>query len=158
MRRGKLDHTDRAILAALQANGRITNVALAEQAGLSAPPCLRRVRALEDRGVIRGYHADVDPEALGFDVTVFAFIGLTSQAEKDLRAFEEQLARWPMVRESWMLAGEIDFILRVVAPTWEAYQKFLTSELTAAPNVAHVKSAMSIRMSKNAPGVPISDA
>ena len=155
MRRGKLDPTDRAILSALQDDGRITNVALAEKAGLSAPPCLRRVRALEDGGVIRGYHADVDPEALGFDVTVFAFIGLTSQAEPDLRAFEAQLADWPMVRESWMLAGEVDFILKVVAPSWETYQKFLTESLTAAPNVAHVKSAMGIRLSKNAPGVPI---
>lgn len=155
MRRGKLDHTDRAILAALQDNGRITNVALAEQAGLSAPPCLRRVRALEEGGVIRGYHADVDPESLGLDVTVFAFIGLDSQAEPDLRGFEAQLGQWPMVRESWMLAGEVDFILKIVAPSWEDYQRFLTEDLTAAPHVAHVKSAMGIRMSKNAPGVPI---
>ncbi|MBN9526691.1 MAG: Lrp/AsnC family transcriptional regulator [Alphaproteobacteria bacterium] len=155
MQRVKLDEIDRRILADLQADGRITNVELAKRAGISAPPCLRRVRALEESGYIRGYHADLTPEALGFGVTVFAMVGLTSQAEHDLRAFEEKVASWPMVRECYMLAGENDFILKIVARDWDAYQTFLTRDLTAAPSVAHVKTSLTIRTSKRDPGVPI---
>ena len=155
MRRVKLDRIDRKILRDLQEDGRMTNVELARRAGISAPPCLRRVRALEDAGYIRGYHADVDPEHLGYGVSVFAQVGLTSQAEGDLRQFEELVATWPLVRECHMLAGEMDFLLKVVAEDWDAYQRFLTTQLTAAPNVAHVKSALAIRTGKQLPGVPI---
>lgn len=155
MRRVKLDKIDRRILHDLQANGRISNVELARRAGISAPPCLRRVRALERAGYVRGYHAELEPKALGFNVTVFAHVGLASQAESDLQAFEALVAGWPQVRECYMLAGETDFLLRVVAEDWDAYERFLTSQLTAAPNVTHVKSALSIRASKSEPGVPI---
>jgi DNA-binding Lrp family transcriptional regulator len=155
MRRVKLDKIDRRILRDLQANGRMTNVDLAKRAGISAPPCLRRVRALEESGFIRGYHADVNPEALGFGVTVFAQVGLSSQAEPDLKAFEELAFTWPEVREAHMLAGETDFLLKIVATDWDSYQRFLTTKLTAAPNVAHVRSALAIRASKYEPGVPI---
>ena len=153
--RVKLDRIDRHILHDLQADGRITNVELARRAGISAPPCLRRVRALEEAGYIRGYHADLESRALGFNVTVFAQVGLSSQAEHDLEAFEESVREWPEVRECYMLAGETDFLLMVVAEDWEAYQTFLTTRLTTAPNVNHVKSALSIRVSKCEPGVPI---
>ena len=119
----------------------MTNVELSKRVGISAPPCLRRVRALEDAGYIQGYHADVNHETLGYGVTVFAQVGLTSQAENDLRAFEELVESWPEVRECHMLAGEADFILKVVAADWDTYNKFLTTELTSAPNVSHVKSA-----------------
>lgn len=155
MRRIKLDRIDRRILRDLQDNGRMTNVELAKRAGISAPPCLRRVRALEEAGFIRGYHADINPEALGFGVTVFAQVGLSSQAEVDLKAFEELVNNWPLVRECHMLAGEMDFLLKVVAEDWDAYQRFLTTQLTAAPNVSHVKSALAIRTSKHQPGVPV---
>jgi len=155
MRRVKLDRIDRRILRDLQDDGRMTNVDLAKRAGISAPPCLRRVRALEDSGFIRGYHADINPEALGFGVTVFAQVGLSSQAESDLRKFEELVQSWPLVRECYMLAGETDFLLKVVAEDWDAYQRFLTTQLTAAPSVSHVKSALAIRTSKHLPGVPI---
>jgi DNA-binding Lrp family transcriptional regulator len=155
MRRIKLDKIDRRILRDLQAKGRMTNVELARRAGISAPPCLRRVRALEEAGFIRGYHADVNPELLGFGVTVFAQVGLSSQAEPDLKAFESLAASWPEVREVHMLAGETDFLLRIVAADWDAYQRFLTTRLTAAPNVAHVRSSLAIRASKYDPGVPI---
>jgi DNA-binding Lrp family transcriptional regulator len=155
MQKVKLDRIDRRILKDLQANGRITNVELARRAGISAPPCLRRVRALEEGGFVRGYHADVDAKALGFNVTVFAQVGLASQAEPDLEAFEATVRGWPEVRECHMLAGETDFLLKIVAADWDAYQKFLTTRLTAAPNVSHVKSALSIRTSKFDPGVPI---
>ena len=155
MRRVKLDRIDRRILKELQEDGRMTNVDLADKVGISAPPCLRRVRALEEGGIIRGYHADVNGEALGFGVTVFAQVGLNSQAEADLRAFETLVQSWPEVRDCHMLAGETDFLLRIVAADWDAYQRFLTTRLTAAPNVSHVKSALGIRSCKMARGVPI---
>ncbi len=155
MRRVKLDRIDRQILRDLQEDGRTTNVELAKRAGISAPPCLRRVRALEEAKVIRGYHADLDPEELGFGVTVFALVGLQSQAEPDLRAFEQLTLGWDEVRETHMLAGETDFLLKIVATDWDSYQRFLTTRLTAAPNVAHVRSALAIRAAKYLPGVPI---
>lgn len=155
MRRVKLDRIDRRILHDLQADGRMTNVELARRAGISAPPCLRRVRALEKAGLIKGYHAEVNAEALGFAVTIFAQVGLSSQAEPDLKAFEALMASYPEVRECHMLAGEADFLLRIVATDWDAYQRFLTTRLTPAPNVSHVKSALAIRTSKSEPGVPI---
>jgi DNA-binding Lrp family transcriptional regulator len=155
MRGHKLDDVDRQILHDLQADGRMTNVDLAERAGISAPPCLRRVRALEKAGIVRGYHADIDPHALGFGVTVFASVSLKSQAEADLRAFHDLVESWPMVRECHMLTGETDFLLKIVAADWDAYEKFLTTKLTAAPNVATVKSALTIKTTKFAPGVPI---
>jgi DNA-binding Lrp family transcriptional regulator len=155
MRRIKLDKIDRRILRDLQADGRMTNVDLARRAGISAPPCLRRVRALEEEGYILGYHADVNPEKLGYGVTVFAHVGLNSQAEPDLKAFEQLTANWPEVREAHMLAGETDFLLKIVATDWDSYQRFLTTKLTAAPNVAHVRSSLAIRTSKYTPGVPI---
>ena len=155
MRRVKLDRIDRRILRDLQANGRMTNVELAERAGISAPPCLRRVRALEEAEVIKGYHAELNAAALGYHVTVFAQVGLSSQAEHDLKAFEDLVNEWPQVRECHMLAGETDFLLKVVAEDWDSYQKFLTTKLTTAPNVSHVKSALAIRTAKLSPGVPV---
>jgi DNA-binding Lrp family transcriptional regulator len=155
MRRVKLDRIDRRILRDLQTNGRMTNVELARRVGISAPPCLRRVRALEKAGYIRGYHADINAEALGFGVTIFAQVGLSSQNEADLKAFEELTQTWPEVRECNMLAGEADFLLKIVAANWDGYQRFLTTRLTAAKNVSHVKSALAIRTSKWLPGVPI---
>ena len=157
MRRIRLDRIDRRILRNLLTDGRMTNVELARRVGISAPPCLRRVRALEEAGMIRGYYADLAPEALGYAVTVFAQVGLSSQAEADLRAFEHLVGSWPEVREAYMLAGETDFLLKIVAPDWDSYQRFLSSKLTSAPNVSHVKSALMLRMSKNEPGVPISE-
>ena len=155
MVRVKLDAIDLRILRDLQEDGRITNVGLAKRAGISPPPCLRRVRALEETGCIRGYHADLDPDVLGYGVKVFANVGLHSQAETDLLAFEQLIATWPEVRECHMLAGETDFLLKIVATDWDAYQRFLTTRLTAAPNVSVVKSALAIRSSKHLPGVPI---
>ena len=150
----KLDEIDRMILAELQADGRMTNVELARRVGISAPPCLRRVRTLEEAGLIRGYHADVDARALGFEVQVFAMVGLTSQAEADLSAFEDRCRAWPLVRECHMLNGEVDFILKCVAPDLSSFQSFLTEELTAADNVASVKTSLVIRDAKDEPGVP----
>ncbi|WP_224826570.1 Lrp/AsnC family transcriptional regulator [Cognatishimia sp. MH4019] len=150
----KLDPIDRQILAELQADGRMTNVELAKRVGISAPPCLRRVRTLEEAGYIRGYHAEVDPRELGFEVQVFAMVGLQSQAESDLSAFEERCRNWPLVRECHMLNGEVDFILKCVAPDLSTFQTFLTSDLLTAPNVASVKTSLVIRGAKDEPGVP----
>lgn len=133
----------------------MTNVELAERVGLTAPPCLRRVRALEQAGVIRGYHADLDPIQLGFPITVFAMVSLRSQAEHDLAAFERHVAAIPEVRECHMLNGEIDFILKIVAADLESFQRILTTHLTPAPNVASVKSSLTIRTAKVRSGVPI---
>jgi DNA-binding Lrp family transcriptional regulator len=151
----KLDDVDRRILRDLQADGRMTNVELAKRIGISAPPCLRRVRALEENKIIRGYHADINHEALGYSVMVFAFVGLLSQAETDLKEFESLVASWPEVRECHMLVGETDFLLKIVAHDWDSFQQFLTSKLTPAPNVSHVKTALAIRSNKDEPGVPI---
>ena len=150
----RLDPIDRKILAELQADGRMTNVELAKRVGISAPPCLRRVRTLEEQGYIRGYHADVDARELGFEVQVFAMVGLASQAEVDLSAFEKKCREWPLVRECHMLNGEIDFILKCVAPDLSTFQKFLTRDLVSAPNVASVKTSLVIRETKWEPGVP----
>jgi DNA-binding Lrp family transcriptional regulator len=151
-----LDETDLQILEALQDDGRMTNVDLAARVGLTAPPCLRRVRSLEDRGFISSYHAHLDPVALGYTITVFAMVSLKSQAESDLRAFEAYIADLPEVRECHMLNGEIDFMLKVVAQDLRSFQQFLTSKLTQAPNVASVKTSLTIRTSKSMPGVPLS--
>ncbi len=153
---GALDEIDLNILEALQDDGRITNVDLAAKVGLTAPPCLRRVRTLEERGYITSYHAHLEPVAMGFTITVFAMVSLKSQAEADLLAFEAYVSALPEVRECHMLNGEIDFILKVVAADLRSFQQFLTSRLTQAPNVASVKTSLTIRTSKNLPGVPVS--
>jgi DNA-binding Lrp family transcriptional regulator len=149
----RLDAIDWKILAELQEDGRITNVELARRVGISAPPCLRRVRALEEAGIIRGYRALLDEKRLGYEVTVFALVHLSSQAEPDLAAFEAFVRAQPLVRECWMLSGEVDFILKCVAPDLSTFQTFVT-ELTGAPHVRNVKTSLTLRVSKDAAMVP----
>ncbi|MFH5924873.1 Lrp/AsnC family transcriptional regulator [Roseomonas xinghualingensis] len=149
-----LDATDREILRELQADGRMTNVALAAKVGLSAPPCLRRVRRLEEAGVIRGYHADVEPSALGWEITFFAVVGLESQKLPVLEAFEAMVREWPEVRECHMIRGGGDFLLRLVARN-AAHENELTNRLTGAQTVMHVKTLQTIRTSKDEAGVPV---
>jgi DNA-binding Lrp family transcriptional regulator len=132
----KLDDIDLRILSDLQDTGRMTNVELASRAGISPPPCLRRVRALEDAGYICGYHAQIAPQLMGYAVTIFAQVGLGSQKGTDLAAFQALVDSWPEVRECH-------------------YQYFLTEKLTAAPNVLHVKSSLAVKSTKSLPGVPI---
>lgn len=151
----KFDAIDLQIMRELQEDGRMTNVKLAERVGLTAPPCLRRVRALEEAGVIRSYHANLDHGKLGYSITVFAMVSLRSQAESDLRAFENYVGTLPEVRECYMLNGEIDFILKVVARDLQSFQSFLTTNLTAAPNVSSVKTSLTIRTAKQSSGVPV---
>ena len=155
MPHSSFDSIDLHILAELQNDGRMTNVELAGRVGLTAPPCLRRVRTLEEDGVIEGYHAQLNSMRLGYTITVFAMVSLKSQAESDLREFEDHVARLAPVRECHMLNGEIDFILKIVARDLQEFQEFLTTSLTTAPHVAGVKTSLTIRTSKNVPGVPV---
>ena len=154
----ELDATDWRILKELQADGRMTNIALANKIGLSAPPCLRRVRALEEAGLITGYAALMDEVMLGFALTAFAMVRLHNQAESDLRAFENRILAWPLVREAYMLSGESDFMLKCIARDLPRFQSFVLDELTAAPNVASVKTYLTIRRAKRDSGVPIGSA
>jgi DNA-binding Lrp family transcriptional regulator len=156
--RARLDATDWRILNELQANGRITNVELASKVGISPPPCLRRVRALEEAGIIARYVAILDEKQVGFEAIAFAFVGLHSQSETDLRAFENRVLAWPLVRECYMLSGETDFLLKCVSPDLTAFQDFVINELTAASNVASVKTTLVIRRVKFEPGVPVAVA
>ena len=151
----KLDRIDRRILSDLQDNGRMTNVDLAERAGISAPPCLRRVRNLEEMGLIKSYHANLNASALGYPVTVFTLVKLVSLADGDLKKFEEQIESWAMVREAYLMTGDSDFLLKIVARDWDDYQNFLTQNLIKSPNVSAVKSSLSVKMVKDKPGVPI---
>jgi DNA-binding Lrp family transcriptional regulator len=157
MKHVKLDRIDLRILRELQKDGRMTNVELAKHVGISAPPCLRRVRALEDAGYIRGYHADVAADKLGFGITVYTQVSLTNHTEADLQNFAKMCESWSQVRECYMLTGDSDFLLKIVAEDWDAFQKFLMQQLTNAPNVAHVKSAPAMQRTKFDPGVPIDD-
>lgn len=154
MARVKLDRIDRQILHDLQEDGRMTNVELAAKAGISAPPCLRRVRALEEAGFIRGYHADLDPEKLGFEAVFFAIIGLDSQAMERLTAFEDMVQDWPEVRACHMVRGGGDFLLKLVAHS-TAHENQITTRLTSSPGVVRVTTFPVIRSSKELPGVPI---
>src|SRR5690242_12687285 len=149
-----LDAIDWKILAELQADGRMTNVELAKRVGISAPPCLRRVRSLEEAGYIKGYRALLDEKLLGYEVTVFAMVHLSSQAESDLSAFEAFVRAKPLVRECWMLSGEIDFVLKCVAPDLRTFQTFV-AELTSAPNVRNVRTSLTLLNSKDEAMVPM---
>jgi DNA-binding Lrp family transcriptional regulator len=149
-----LDSIDRRILAELQDDGRMTNVELARRAGISAPPCLRRVRRLEEAGIIRGYHADSDPQKLGWEITFFAIVGLESQKEQVLAAFEKMVASWPEVRECHMIRGGGDFLLRLVARD-TAHENQLTQLLTGGVHVSRVQTLQTIRTSRSLAGVPL---
>lgn len=153
--KARLDPIDWKILKELQGDGRMTNVELARRVGISAPPCLRRVRALEEAGVIRGYRALLDEKALGFDLTAFVFVGLNSQAEADLLAFEEKVRGWQIVRECHLASGEIDFVLKCVAPDLRAFQAFVIEELTKVAHVESVRTSLVLRRVKDEPQVPM---
>src|ERR1700739_2735489 len=149
-----LDAIDRRILAELQAAGPMTNLELARRSGISAPPCLRRVRRMEEAGIIRGYHADPDPQKLGWEITFFAVVGLDSQKEAVLSAFEQLVGSWPEVRECHMIRGGGDFLLKLVARD-TAHENHLTQRLTGSPTVSKVQTLQTIRTSRSLAGVPL---
>lgn len=154
MQRVRLDRIDCHILADLQEDGRMTNVELARRAGISAPPCLRRVRALENAGFIKNYHAELDAGLLGYNEMFFALVGLDSQAQEVLSGFEEAVADWAEVRECHMIRGGGDFLIKVVARD-KPHRDALTMRLTSTPHVARVQTLETIRTSKDKPGVPV---
>lgn len=147
--RAELDAIDWKILKELQEDGRMTNVELSRRVGISAPPCLRRVKRLEEAGVIRSYRAILDAPQLGFDVVAFCLVGLNHQSETELKAFAERTRAWPVVRQAWMVSGETDFMLHCVATNLAAFQAFVIEELTSAPNVETVRTALTIRPVKD---------
>jgi DNA-binding Lrp family transcriptional regulator len=144
-----LDAIDWKILRELQHDGRMTNVELSSRVGISAPPCLRRVRRLEETGIIRGYRALLNAPALGLDVVAFCLIGLHHQADAELKTFAERTRGWPIVRDAWMVSGESDFLLHCVASDLGAFQTFVIEELASAPNVDTVRTALTIRRVKD---------
>ncbi len=156
MQRVRLDRIDRRILRCLQTDGRITNVELAKRAGISPPPCLRRVRALEEAGYIHGYHAKLDRGLLGYKEMFFALVGLKSQAQDVLRVFEDTVAEWPEVQECHMIRGGGDFLLKVAARDKDDRDS-LTMRLTSAANVLKVTTYETIRTSRDDPGVPVTE-
>jgi DNA-binding Lrp family transcriptional regulator len=155
--RHQLDAIDRKILTELQADGSITNVELARRVGISAPPCLRRVKALEQAGFIRGYRALLDSRQLGYGVSCFAMVQLRSTTKVEIDAFEARVRAWDAVRECWTLSGDIDLMLKCVFPNLEAFQAFV-SELTALPNLASVRTALALSKMKDEPTVPLGAA
>ncbi|MDA0996949.1 MAG: Lrp/AsnC family transcriptional regulator [Proteobacteria bacterium] len=139
------DAIDQRILAHLQANARLSNVELAARAGLSASPCLRRVRALEDAGVIKGYAALVDQQAVGLPVSVFIMVSLEKQIEQALETFETRIRALPEVMECYLMTGDSDYLLRVVAADLFAYERFLLTQLTKFPGVSSIKSSFALK-------------
>ena len=149
MKTPELDSIDLAILRELQEDGRMTNVELASRVGISAPPCLRRVRRLEETGVIAGYRAILDAGKLGQEIVAFCLVGLHHQSDAELKAFAALTGNWPLVREAWMVSGESDFLLHCVAPDFNTFQTFVLDELTSTENVDTVRSALTIRKVKD---------
>lgn len=151
----KLDDVDQIILRALQEDGRMSNVDLAERAGISAPPCLRRLRHLEDAGYIKGYTAVLDPNLMGYSISAFIKVSVASSKNEDLQAFIQKVQEWDHIREAYALAGDADFLLRVVAKDWDDYQNFLLNILPTAPAIGTNKSYLSVKTIKQSGGVPL---
>lgn len=149
----QLDSLDWKILRELQADGGMTNVELARRVGLTPPPCLRRVRALQEAGLIDGFRALLNTQALGYSVICFAFVQLASQSGADLAAFSERVSAWPQVRECWTVSGDIDFVMKCVTTDLGTFQAFV-GELTAAPNVRNVRTALTLSKVKDSGLVP----
>ena len=141
----KLDHIDHKILRHLQENARITNAELAERVGLSPTPCLRRLRKLESDGIIKGYHTEVNREALGVNVTVIILVKLEREDDKTLREFEAAIKTRPEVMECYLVTGKFDYFIRVLVPSLAAYETFLSETILRMPNIATVESSFTLR-------------
>lgn len=152
---GNPDTIDWKILRELQREGRVTNVELAHRVGLSPPPTLRRVQALEEAGYITGYRAQLDRGKLDYGVKLFANVGLKSQAQAEMADFERRAKTWPIVRECYAVSGAADFMLVCVARDLAAMQAFVTGALSKAPNVESVKTSLIMHVAKDEPEVPL---
>jgi DNA-binding Lrp family transcriptional regulator len=146
--RADLDQIDIKILRELQADGRITNVELAARVGISAPPCLRRVRRLEAAGIIEGYRTVLNGPMLGYDLVAFCMVGLKHQSDANLKAFSAATTSWPLVRQAWLVNGDSDFLLHCVAENLTTFQDFVIEELTANEQVDTVRTMLTIRQVK----------
>jgi DNA-binding Lrp family transcriptional regulator len=151
----ELDAIDRKILAQLQSDARIANVALADAVGLSPAPCLRRVRALEESGVIRKHVSLVDPASVGLAVSVFVHVSLERQVEKALTKFEDAIRTRPEVMECYLMTGDADYLLRVVCADLGAYERFLLDHLTQIPGVASIRSSFALKQVKYSTALPV---
>ncbi len=154
-RQNKPDTIDWKILKELQGHGRLSNVDLAGRVGLSPPPTLRRVQALEEEGYITGYRARLAADKLGYAAQVIAMVGLKSQAENEMREFERRVAGWPIVRECYAVSGVADFVLKCVGRDLQSIQSFLLGALAKAPNVESVKTSLILHVAKDQPEVPL---
>jgi DNA-binding Lrp family transcriptional regulator len=150
-----LDTIDWKILKELQREGRVSNVELSSRVGLSPPPTLRRVQALEKAGFIIGYRAQLDGEKLGYGAQVLALVGLKSQAEHEMKEFERRVAGWPIVRECYAVSGVADFMLKCAGRDLQSIQSFVLGALSKAPNVESVKTSLILHVAKDEPGVPL---
>jgi Lrp/AsnC family leucine-responsive transcriptional regulator len=151
----EIDPTDSKILRALQEDGRITVQALSEKVGISPSPCLRRVRQLEEAGIISGYGASVEPKAVGLPVSVFISIKLEQQRAQNLDDFSASISRWPEVMDCYLMTGKFDFLMRVVCADLEAYENFLRKRLTQLDGVASIESSFSLGAVKSSRVLPI---
>ncbi len=149
-----LDDIDRRILQRLQQEGRLSNAELADKVGLSASPCWRRVKALEDAGVIRGYAALLDAKAVGLGVNVFMSVSLSTQVEKALKDFERAAAARPEVMECYLMTGDSDYLLRIVVPDLEAYERFVM-DFTKIAGIAQIRSSFALRTVKQGAALPL---
>lgn len=141
----KLDYIDHKILKHLQENARITNAELADRVGLSPTPCLRRLRRLEADGIIKGYHTEINREALGVNVTVIILVKLEREDDKTLREFEKAVKAREEVMECYLVTGKFDYFIRVIVPSLAAYEAFLSETMLRMPNIATVESSFTLR-------------
>ena len=155
LRRLDLDAIDLRILAALQENARIANTDLSAAVGLSPAPCLRRVRALEERGVIRKHVTLVSPAAVGLPVSVFVSISLERQVEEALKRFERVILARPEVMECYLMTGDADYLLRVVCADLGAYERFVLDHLTKVPGVSSIRSSFALKQVKYSTALPL---
>ncbi len=153
-----LDAIDRRLLAALQDNGRLSATELAEKVGLTTSPCLRRIRNLEEAGVIQGYSTVIDQTKVGLPVSVFVSIKLERQREDTMLRFEEAIRRWPEVVECYLMTGTRDYLLRVVARDLTDYERFLKQTLTRLDGVASIESSFALAQVKHSSALPITEA
>ncbi|MDX2224176.1 MAG: Lrp/AsnC family transcriptional regulator [Rhodospirillaceae bacterium] len=153
-----LDAIDLNLLRAIQDNARISNVELAEAIGLSPSPCLRRLKQLEARGVIRGYTTLIDQNAVGLPVSVFVSVALKEQSEPALEEFERRIRELPQVMECYLMTGTSDYLLRVVTADLAAYERFLKDHLTRIPVIASIQSSFALKQVSARAGLPLPSA
>ncbi len=151
----QLDAIDRRILEHLQDNARISNVDLAARVGISASPCWRRVRELEESGVISNYVTLIDAASVGLMVSVFVNVSLEKQVERELNVFQNAIRERPEVMECYLMTGEADFLLRVVVPDLMAYERFLMDHLTRVPGIASIRSSFALKQVKYRTALPL---